>query len=325
MDQTWLRTANPDEERNKIPNMYIYLNITEPGTYEVRGLKGEITIEKNYSYDYTNFPGFMYDLDSNLSTENIILFPEIHGNGDARIREVLYRTMARESKFKLKEWGSYCLIGFMGEKYFAGYSNDRSNQSLNSISKESETNILLHEKLSKVLTDSDEELKPIAITNSIPLKEEYILIIKDIDPKGILLELRKNGSRRDTAILNLERNEDTYAYHAPINSEEKLITLAVHFTNLFNSRATSLVTVDGIWQISDNLTSVEYGSSNGIMTIKDVDANRNMTIKMKSEDNTIRATKGDENIMGDYFIRFADQDPLRFYIMKKVIVGGGSD
>jgi S-layer protein (TIGR01567 family) len=316
IDRIWLRTADPEEDSDKTPKMYIYLNITEPGTHEVRGLKDEIN-RKSYISSYTNFPGLMYDLDSNLGTEHMILSPDIYGDSGSRFR-VTYWTKARDSKFKMNDWGSYYLIGFMGEKYFTGYANDKSSLSLASISGDDATNLLHHEKLSKVLTDSNEEREPIAVNESIHLDEGYILKINKINSDGIVLDLEKNGYYLENYILNLESNENTYAYHAPIDGDKKMITLAIHFKDLFNGSAKSLVTIDGIWQISDNLTTVE---PNGILKIDNID---DMSVTMISEEETIRASEGrDESIMGNYYIHFADQDdgkPLRFYIIKKVTV-----
>jgi S-layer protein (TIGR01567 family) len=325
IDRIWLRTADPEEDGNKTRNMYIYLNITEPGTYDVRGPIYEVLKEKYYTCNYANFSGLMYDLDSNIGTEQFILRSNISANGGARLRNLTYRTMARDRRIKMDNWGSYNFIGFMGEKYFAGYAINESNLSLNFISGDDETNLLRHEKLSKVLLDSDEELQPYAAGTSIPLQEGYILEIKEIDSEKIVLDLKKNGRSLDAnQILNLESNEDgTYAYHAPILGEKKLVTLAIHFNNTFNGRENSLATIDGIWQISDNLTSIEYGSSSGIMKISKMETTqRSMRVRMEGENNTIRASKGkNESIMGDYFIHFADQDdqrPLRFFIMKRL-------
>jgi S-layer protein (TIGR01567 family) len=326
-----LRTADPEEDSNKALNMYIYSNIIDPGTYEVRGPKDEIMKGKIYIWDYNKFPGFMYDLDRNLGTEELIIQSSgDYENGDARLRSLVYRTKARESRIKLDEWGSYYLIGFMGEKYFAGYADDESRLSLASISGDDETNLLSLEKLSKVLIDSDEQFKPYAIGKNIRLQEGYVLKIKNIDSERIILDLEKNNFSLDVNhIVNMLGNEDcTYTYRAPIGLGNKLVTLAVHFKNTFNSNMASLATIDGIWQISDNLTPIEYGSSSGLMKIMETEISPGkMILKMESKDKTIRAAKGrNESIMGDYFIRFADQDdekPLRFYVMKNVIVSQG--
>ncbi len=328
MGSIWLRVGDPGEDYT--PNMHLYSNIIEPGIYEIRGEVHEIieNLEKlDYDWNYTTFSGFFYDLDSNLGSEDMIALPEIKNSGDTVLYPDYY-TYARTDSFQFNEWGSYYLIGFMGEKCFAGYAKKISdrNLSLAFISGDDETNLLSRGKLSRILIDSDEQLQPVAAGRSIQLDEGYVLKLKEIDSEKIALDLEKNGSCLDAnRIVDLkDRAGGTYAYCTRIDSNTKLVTLAIHFKNTFSTDP-SLATIDGIWQISDEFIPVEYGSSSGIMKIKDITVvPGDMSITMNSDDRTIRAVKGKtQNIMGDYYLRFADQDdnePLRFYIMKSVTI-----
>lgn len=325
-----LRTADQEIEEDNPLNLYIYSNITEPGTYEVRGPLDEIVQGRPYFWDFEDFPGFMYDLDSNLGTEDIsIQLSGSYESGDARLHSLLYETKARPKRLKLEDWGSFSVIGFMGEKYFAGYVDDNSNLSIAHMSHKDETNLLAHEKLSKVLTDSNGQLQPRAKGSSLPLNEGYELRIKEIDSSRIVLDLAKDRRVLDSNhIVRPGNSEDsTYTYKAPIGEGEgSLIILAIHFRNAYEGEEASLATIDGIWQISDRFTPVKSGSKMGIMKIKEVNpTDGDMIIKMKSEDRTLNAAGGrTKNIMGDYCIRFADQNdqkPLRFYMIKNVTVG----
>ena len=55
-----IKTADADELR-----YYIYKEITEPGTYELRGTVATDT----YTWTADNFAGFYYDIDDNIKTE----------------------------------------------------------------------------------------------------------------------------------------------------------------------------------------------------------------------------------------------------------------
>ena len=46
---------------------YIYKEITEPGTYEIRGL----VATGNFEWNAQNFAGFYYDIDDDLGTEKL--------------------------------------------------------------------------------------------------------------------------------------------------------------------------------------------------------------------------------------------------------------
>ena len=45
-----------------------------------------------------------------------------------------YITRPTETDFEYKGWGSYQIIGFMAEKYFAGYSDNTTIESVDDVS-----------------------------------------------------------------------------------------------------------------------------------------------------------------------------------------------
>jgi S-layer protein (TIGR01567 family) len=328
-----LRTADKSFNESNPLLFYIYSNITDTGTYEIHGPIDEIVQGRGYEWDFKQFPGFMYDLDSNIGTESIEMgLSGSYDKGDAKLQSLVYETKANMTKFKRQDWGSYYTLGYMGEKYFAGYMKNDSKLSLAKLAddKSGKTNLLANDVISKVLTDNNQELRPIASGSILPLKEGYELRITEITDK-IKLELAKDGitQESDKIITPGNGSDATYLYQVPLDGSKQnnFVTLAVHFKNSYvDPREIASTTIDGIWQISDNFTTISSGTALGIMKIQEVNSNDGkMSIKMVSDERTLSVTNGKtKKIMEDYFIRFADQEdskPLRFYILKNSTIG----
>jgi S-layer protein (TIGR01567 family) len=330
-----LRTADKIIVENEPLNFYIYSNITEPGIYDVRGPRDQILGGRTYHWSFADFPGFMYDLDSNLGTENFSM--NLLGSsksGDARLDSLVYETKAKQNEFKFGDWGAYHEIGFMGEKYFSGYVKNDSKLSIARMSGRT-TNLLAYDMISKVLIDSDTELPPISNGSVFALEDGYKLRIREIDSNKVVLELI------DQELKVLDSNKivtpgngegSTYYYKASMdkNGQNSFLTIAVHFRNAYKEAGLSLTTIDGVWQISDKFKLIQDNPDLGIMKVKEINPTEgNMLISMNSDGKNIRVTEGaTKKIMGDYYIRFADQDDgkaIRFYIMKNVTVGGGDE
>jgi len=98
--------------------------------------------------------------------------------------------------------GTFKIIGFLANKYFAGYIENVNDVGKNIMFKEStDENSLSDEQLQKILLDDDEEM---TVTSGTPLKleEGYELSIKSIDVDGnkVYLELTKDGQSVDTKV-----------------------------------------------------------------------------------------------------------------------------
>ena len=71
--------------------------------------------------------------------------------GDRKIDEgkLTYSTKAQDTDFEFEDWGVYQVIGFMADKYFAGYKATRSS---------TEVSMISDGQLRKVLIDDDKEI-----------------------------------------------------------------------------------------------------------------------------------------------------------------------
>ena len=320
-DQSVVDDANPHR-------YYISKEITEPGTYEIRGQ----VATGNFEWNAQNFAGFYYDIDDDLGTEKITTTitdgqaPGTHG--------VAYTTTVQKNDFDFADWGFYNVIGFQANKYFAGYVNDENVDDANEVlfKESTDENSLSDEQLEAILKDDDTEM---TVTSGTPLKMEegYELAIKSIDIDGnkVYLELSKDGSVVDSKVISPSKDnptmaDKTYYYKKTVGDSKDLVIIAAHFKNAFRGADQNLATIDGIWQISEVATEVKVDTEYDKMRIASVSAD---TITMDNKDNTVTLSKNkDITLMGDVKIKTSDQgviddaNPLRYYIYKEVTIEG---
>jgi S-layer protein (TIGR01567 family) len=328
-----IKTADQDVVDDANPlRYYIYKEITEPGTYELRGS----VATGNFEWNAQNFAGFYYDIDDNLGTEKITT-TITEGNKLQEPNGVAYTTSVQKNDFDFADWGFYNVIGFQANQYFAGYINDENVDDANEIlfKESTDENSLSDEQLEKILMDNDDER---TVTSGTPLKMEegYELAIKSIDIDGnkVYLELSKDGAVVDSKVISPSKDnptmaDKTYYYKKDVGDSKDLVIIAVHFKNAFRGADQNLATIDGVWQISDTATEVKVDTEYDKMRIASVTAD---TITMDNKDNTVTLSKNkDISLMGDIKIKTADQDvvddanPLRYYIYKAVTIEGAAE
>ncbi len=273
-----------------------------------------------------NFAGFYYDIKDDIGTETLATTitgdKKLSGDSPYGIK---YQSTAQNKAFKFEDWGTYKIMGFMAEPYFAGYVSGM----LGDLS--TDENSLSSEQLEKILIDDDTEM---TVTSGTPLKlqEGYELGIKSIDIDGnkVYLELTKDGSVVDSKVISPSKDgatlaDKTYYYKNPqVGEQKKLVTIAVHFKNAFRGADQDLATVDGIWQISDVATDVKADTEYDKMTITGVDATAG-TITMENKDEAVTLSKNKNTaLMPGISIRTADNDTLRYYIYKPVTIEGAA-
>ncbi|HPE50442.1 MAG TPA: S-layer protein domain-containing protein [Methanothrix soehngenii] len=313
-----IKTADSDDDALRY---YLYKEITEPGTYEIRGNVATDT----FTWTADNFAGFYYDIDDDIKTEELTA---TISEGDKLLEPdgVTYTSTAQANEFEFEEWGTYNVIGFFADKYFAGYIDD-PNVEENVLFDESEDeNVLADEQLLKILMDNDDER---TVTSGTPLamEEGYELSIQSIDIDGnkVYLELSKDGAVVDSKVIspsadNAGMKDKTYYYKKDIGDSKDVVIVAAHFKNAFRGADQNLATVDGLWQLSDTPQDVSENTEYDKMTIQTVTAN---TITMNNEDNDITLSKNkDISLMPGVSIKTADDDELRYYIYKEATIEG---
>ncbi|VVB63130.1 S-layer protein [uncultured archaeon] len=170
------------------------------------------------------------------------------------------------------------------------------------------------------------------ITSSAPLKlkEGYELDIKSIDANetNAIVELTKDGKIVDSKIIhpsidNAKMADKTYCYAKDLGDTKGLVIMAIHFKNVFHSTDMNLATIDGVFQLSDETTSIKADQQYGKMSIRNVDPTA-MKISMDNKDNSVRLSRNtDAQLMQNVYVKAADQsytspeNPLRYTIYKK--------
>jgi len=332
MPGIYIRTADNDTLR-----YYIYKNITDPGTYEIRGsVAGTFNDQSNldpadnsFTWNPQNFAGFYYDIKKDLGTET--LTTTLTGD-DGRMlsgdypRGIIYTTSTQSKAFERALWGSYRMIGFQAERYFAGYIENTDDEAQNMFYKEStDKNSLSSEQLEKILMDEKTNML-VKKGESIKLKEGYELVLKGVNSNGqAYLELLKDGKIVNEAFIapfkvDATEYDKTYFYRKDVGEQKNLVIIAVHFRSTYKDEEQAVAAVDGIWQISDMPIDVRANTQYGKMVIRSVDGT-NGVITMDNKDNTITLTrKSDIGLMPGINIRTADNEILRYYIYRTVTV-----
>ena len=255
-----------------------------------------------YTWTPQSFSGFFYDLKNDVGTERLTIdLPSSGRSIDSG--GLTYSTKAQDTDFQFGGWGSYQVIGFMADKYFAGYNEG--------VASDTNRSLISDGQLRKVLVDSDNE-STLTTGSALPLEEGYELRIKQIDINGnkVFLSLAKDGEEVDSKVVSPDPGDpksSTYKYEVDVSGEKTPIVLA-HISNVFASTESDLVTVDGLFQISDSYNSVESGDKYGKMKITDL----NNGITMENEDSFSLRRDSTINIFGNVGFQVADSDALRF-------------
>jgi S-layer protein (TIGR01567 family) len=256
-----------------------------------------------YKYTWTpkTFSGFFYDLENEVGTERLTVDLEPNERS-LETGKISYSTKPEATDFEFDDWGEYEVIGFMAEKYFAGYkASDLIND---------DRSLINDGQLRRVLVDSDEE-KTVTTGSVLPLEEGYELRIKQIDIDGnkVYMALAKDGDEIDSKVIDPSNlDSSTYNYEVEVAGEDTSLILA-HISNVFASTESALVTIDGLFQISDTYASVEDGDKYGKMEIKSVS---DEGVEMENEDSLTLRRGSTVEIFGDVSFLVADADELRF-------------
>jgi len=155
-----------------------------------------------------SFSGFYYDIEDDVGDESFTINLDRYDDRTIDRNDLIYTTTPDEVSFSYSNFGKYEVIGFMAEKYFAGYTgNTLPPDPSTSIDEKS---ALGQGQLHKVLIDDDTR-RTISLGGAFSLQEGYVLKAEDIDPgaRTMLISLLKDGGTIDTTPLSAGQ---TYVY-----------------------------------------------------------------------------------------------------------------
>ena len=299
--------------------------------FEVRGAVFPTATTPAGDWSAQNFAGFYYDIKDNLGTETLTFIPD-PTNERSLLADtgVVYRTSTQPKEFDFDKWGHYNVIGFLAEKYFAGYISNVSSNNDILCDMSGDENVLGDDQLNKILVDDDTE-KTVTSGTPLEMQEGYVLSVKaiDIDGNKVYVELSKDGTVVDSAVVSPsksstaseEMKDKTYYYKKTVGDSKDLVLMGVHFKNAFRGTDQNLATVDGMWQISEEFVDVSADKEYDKMTtVASPVANE---IMMVNKDEAITLSKNkDISLMTGVSIKVADNTTTRYYIYKPVTIEG---
>ncbi len=253
-----------------------------------------------YTWDSTSFSGFYYNLDENLGTEELTI-TDIKRTIDRG--DLTYTTMPIEVEFEYSRFGRYQVIGFMADKYFAGYTSSSV------ISGKDRISTLGSNQLHKVLLDDDEK-RVINEGGTMTLKEGYVLKMTEVDisagPGQVMVTLLKDGDEVDTDVV---AGNDNYIYYTKLGGVKDIPVLAVHFDSVFRGRELNAAFVRGVFQISESFTSVKSGDRYGELEVSSVGSGG---IDMSNRNSLSLSPGNMVDLVGNLKLVVADSSTLRF-------------
>ncbi|MDW7732357.1 MAG: S-layer protein domain-containing protein [Methanolobus sp.] len=271
------------------------LDISEPGTYELRG-----TVVEDEAFTWTplNFAGFYYNIDEGVGTETLEI-TELNGRNIPE-GSLVYRSEPQQVSFEYNDWGTFNVIGFLAEKYFAGYSNDTAFAE--------EDSLLSGGQLSEVLIDSDMETSLFSGSRLV-LENGYELIVEEVDLEGdsVLVSLEKDGDEVDTGVIS---GGGDYVYETDVGDTDDLAIIVVHFQDIFRGTETNAVFIEGIFQISEDYVEVQSGDSFGEMEVTSFSS---AGITMENEDSISLSRDDTVDVTEDIAFKVADSNTVRYY------------
>jgi len=282
------------------------LSVERTGTFEMRGTIYPTATE----WDPMNFGlniggtnlGFYYDMDRDVGKEKLKI--ESISGRTIRSGNLRYSTSAEEISFDYPQFGSYQVIGFLAERYFAGYtsksviSNRESKSTLGTL------------QLHKVLLDDDTK-RILSQGSTLTLKDGYVLKITDVDIGAgegqVLISLLKDGDEVDNDVIT---GNDNYLYTKKVGAGDELPIIAVHFDAIFRGREMNAAFARGVFQISEAFTYVRPGDRFGAMEVESVSSGG---IDMTNT-NSIGLSSGNTvEVMGNISFKVANSGDVRFY------------
>ena len=258
-----------------------------------------------YTWTPSIYSGLWYDIDKGVHTEDITITVS-EGDRTIDADDAEYITEARPNRFSYSDWGSYRVIGWMGEPYFAGYTRSSSGNSSTAQFADANVSTLSKEKIYKVLLDSNTERR-IGSGETYSLEDGYRIRVSEINESGnnFHLTLEKSG---DVIKSGTVSSNSTFVYKKSSGDLDDVPIIAIHIKGVDGTRAV----IDGIFQISESATSVNVGKKVDAMEIRNVNETR-ITMRNPSD---IKLNSGRTiTLMGHVKIDVKDTSKLKFELI----------
>ncbi|KKG09486.1 S-layer protein domain-containing protein [Methanosarcina sp. 2.H.A.1B.4] len=289
---------------SNVLRFYVMKEITEPGTYELRGQVASGA--GDFTWDATKFAGFYYDINDDVSTESL----KVSGIKGNVIPEggLVYSTTIKNVDYEYSNakanWGQYPVIGFFAEEYIP-LNADKAD------------------KLAKLILDSDDKYT-IRTGELLDLGEGYAIEAKQVDVDGekVWLEFTKDGEFIDDEIISVGTGDNTWEVELDdIQDEDDVVVLRVHVNQVFQGAVDSIAQIEGLWLI-DYANAMTIESDDEFGNLDDVSIN-GPTLTISNEDTFTLTRDSEEEIGQGMYFKIADTsaNDLRYYPYVEKTIG----
>ncbi|WP_407355370.1 S-layer protein domain-containing protein [Methanolobus sp. WCC5] len=260
----------------------------------------------------TEFAGFWYNLDSDLSSEEIEL--TFASNTTRTIAEdaLVYNTTIQQTDYEADfddEPGAsntdnttYPVIGLFAEKYVP-LDDDEADE------------------LVKLLLDTDDKYT-LRTGSALQLANGYELTAKQIDVEGnkVWMELSKDGDFIEDEVLDVSNGAVTWTYDSDVGDKEDVIVFRAHITQVFQGQVDSLAIIEGIWLIDyENILTIEDEDKFGKLEVSSVSGG---SIELVNSNSITLSKDKVVDIAEGLAFKVADDNDVRFYLMKEYTAPG---
>ena len=310
------------------PQGWIY----DYGVHEMRGqafnASSHISVPMGEGYNASiaakwsaeNYVGFYFDPDDAmlrdafgaLIGEALVIYPmegrrieparspvKIQENMTILQTGLQYTSLRQPKEFDYEPWGVYYAINLFGFPFFAGYDSSFEGY-------KASKSLMENEYLGQVLLDS--KLQGNISAGNYPLEEGYEMRIRDVSNDSIFIQLFDEGQLVDSSVVE---SNTTYEYKKDLENIKDMPIIRMHFGDVFYDGNHGSAEIDGIFQISDQLLPIEYGSGYGELQLVDIWPGGLIFV---NDDSITLSRDSNVNIGPGMDIRVADNDTLRYYL-----------
>ncbi|WP_321429478.1 S-layer protein domain-containing protein [uncultured Methanolobus sp.] len=278
-------------------------NATDDGIYEYGGIRSPvISSSSDIVITPENFSGFWYDIDDNIGSETLTIY-DIHGR---TIEEdsLFYRSstvqVEYEADFASEDSSStgdtYPVISLFGDTYIPTSDDDAG-------------------ELVNLLLDTDDKYT-LRVGSTLEFPNGYQLTITDIDVNSYKasVELSKNGELIENEVIDASVGKATWDYTVDVGTQDNVLVFRLLITDIFQGQVDSLVVIEGLWLLDyEDIMEIESTDEFGVLEVRSVSDSIVMANPLY-----LSLGKGETvNLAEDLKFKVADDDELRFYLMKE--------
>ncbi|MDO8726620.1 MAG: S-layer protein domain-containing protein [Candidatus Methanoperedens sp.] len=252
------------------------------------------------TWNALNFPGFWYDLNTNISTEELS-FLGFSGDSSIDKEKIVYSTHTVKLTSKNPEISEYYMIGWQGEKFAPLYSY---NTSSNTVDLPVCTPVC---SISISRWFLDDRWKSLNESETWNLGNGYTLTPTGINGNAVTLSLRQNGFEVYRTIISPGTSADVGTHTMLYNTSISGINNVPIFSAYVNISGAK-VEINHAYLLSDNPVKISLGDEISLFTVDQIDP-----IVLKNNIGVSLSQGSLIDLLGNIGFKVTDSNSIRFY------------